>query len=107
MYLTHFGRHLDTSHSTPLYRKHKEESSYLKDRYGCPLINPESILKQHYVSNKYNAGMMMTEEDKEVGCRTKKSINGTTGPCTYEHLLNCEEDGQSSFSYNGPTIYEA
>jgi hypothetical protein len=49
----------------------------------------------------------MTEEEKDDGGRIKNSINGTTGPCTYEYLLNCEEDGQSSFSYYGPTIVEA
>jgi hypothetical protein len=107
MYLTHFGRHLDTSLSTPLHRKQKEESSYFKDRYGCPLINPESILKQHYFSNKDNAGMMMTEEDKEGGSRIKTSIDGTSGPLTYGYLLNCEEDGQSFFGNHVTSILEA
>jgi hypothetical protein len=63
------------------------ESSLFKDRYGCALINPESFLKQRYSSYKDNAGMVMTEEDKEGGRRIKTSIDGTTGPSTHYHDL--------------------
>ena len=49
----------------------------------------------------------MTEEDKEGGSRTKTSIDGTTGPSTYEYLLNCEDDGQSSFGNHVQSILEA
>jgi hypothetical protein len=49
----------------------------------------------------------MAEEDKEGASRTKTSIDGTTGPLTYEYLLNCEEDGQSSFGNHVTSILEA
>ena len=84
MYNRLLSGNLDTSHSRPSLSKNDAESSLFRDRYGCALINPESFLKQHYVSIKDNAGMVMTEEDKDDGSRIKTSINGTTGPCTYE-----------------------
>ena len=49
----------------------------------------------------------MTEEDKEGGSRTKNSIDGTTGPLTYQYLLNWEDDGQSSFGNHVTSILEA
>ena len=87
------GGHLDTSLSTPLHRKQREEISYFKDRYGCPLINPGPYLRQRQFSYNKDGARYMAEEDKEGASRTKTSIDGTSGPLTYEYLKNCEDDG--------------
>jgi hypothetical protein len=92
MYLRAFGRDIDTSHSKLSFTMHDAESSVFRDRYGCPLINPGPYLRQRQFSYNKDAARYMTE-DKEGGSRTKTSIDGTSGPLTYEYLLNCEHDG--------------